>query len=83
MKKKKTKKECQCIHFQKRSIERIGVLINRKEIIRKIQKNELEFIERKSNRVTKWRYNFLDKNYIVIYDKLRKQAVTIYEEKPA
>ena len=79
-KKKKTKKDNERIHFEKRCLERVGVFLDRKEIIRKIKNQELEFIERQSNRITIWRYYFLDKSYRVVYDKLRKQCVTILNE---
>ena len=77
--KKKTKKECQMAHFQKRCIQRIGRLLDRKEIIRQIQNNELEFIRRDSNRVSIFKYVVDNIPYKVVYDKLRKQVVTIYE----
>ena len=77
--KKKTKKECQVVHFQKRCIERVGKLLDRKEIIRQIQDGKLEFIERQTNRVSIWKYPLEGKDYKIVYDKLRKQVVTIYE----
>ena len=77
---RKTKKEAQKIHFIQRCAQRIGVLLDDKEIVRKIQNNELDFIRRDSHRVTIWRLNFMEKNYKVVYDKLRKQIITIYEE---
>lgn len=79
-KKKNTKRDNERFHFERRCIERIGVLLNRKEIIRKIKANELEFIKRQSNRITIWRYSFQNVNYKVIYDKSRAQVVTIYKE---
>ena len=75
-----SKKKLVKIHFQKRSLERVGVLLNEKIIIDSIQKNKLEFIERQSNRITVWRYIFMDKKYRVVYDKTRKQIVTILNE---
>lgn len=80
-KRKYNKKENQVFHFQNRCIQRLGKLIDRKELIRRIQDNELELIRRDSNRVTVWKYMFEDKPYTVVYDKLRKQVVTIYEFK--
>lgn len=68
-------------HFFRRSIERVGVLLNEKELIRKIQNNELEFVERQSNRVTVFRYEYNGKKYRLVYDKNRKQIVTILFER--
>ena len=74
-KKKNVKK-----HFQKRSLERVGVLLNKKELVRKIQNHELEFVERQSNRKTVFRPKYLDKTYRIVYDKQRKQIITILFE---
>ena len=80
--KRLNKKQCQQKHFEKRCLQRIGKLISQKEIKRKIQNNELEFIEAQSNRVSIFKYVFEGKEYKVVYDKLRKQVVTIlYMEK--
>lgn len=79
-KKKKDKREAQRKHFEKRSIQRVGVLLNRKEIIHKIQNGELEFIERQSLRVSLFRYVHNGTAYKIVYDKNRKQVVTILYE---
>ncbi len=78
--KKKDKKEAQRIHFEKRSLQRVGIILNRKEIIRKIHNQELEFIERQSNRVSLFRLIHEGTAYKVVYDKERKQIVTILYE---
>jgi len=78
-KRKNTKRDNQRLHFEKRCLERIGVLLDRKEIIRKIKENLLEFINRESNRVTVWKYEYAGKYYKVFYDKQRKQVITIYQ----
>lgn len=67
-------------HFQRRSLERIGVLLDDKELVKKIQANELEFVERQSNRVSVFRYKFREKSYRLVYDKTRKQIITILFE---
>ena len=74
-KKKQVKK-----HFQKRSLERVGVLLNEKELIQLIQHNKLEFVERQSNRVTIFRYSFMNSVYRLVYDSMRKQIITILNE---
>ena len=68
-------------HFQRRSLERIGVLLDEKELVKKIQNNELEFIERQSNRVTVFRYEYRGNFYRLVYDKSRKQIITILCER--
>lgn len=68
-------------HFQRRSLERIGVLLDEKELVKKIQNNELEFIERQSNRVTVFRYERNGELYRLVYDKIRKQIITILFER--
>jgi hypothetical protein len=77
----RSKKKALKAHFERRSIERIGVLLNEKELIKKIQANELEFVERQSNRVTVFRYKFKGENYRLVYDKTRKQIITVLFEK--
>ena len=68
-------------HFQRRSLERIGVLLDEKELVKKIQNNELEFIERQSNRVTVFKYIHNEEPYRLVYDKSRKQIITILYER--
>ena len=68
-------------HFQRRSIERIGVLLDEKELVNKIQNNELEFVERQSNRVTVFRYEYNGEQYRLVYDKTRKQIITVLFER--
>lgn len=74
-KKKSVKK-----HFFKRSLERVGVLLDEQELVRKIQNAELEFVERQSNRRTVFRTEYNGKKYRIVYDKLRKQIITILFE---
>lgn len=76
-----SKKKAIKSHFQRRSLERIGVLLDEKELVKKIQNNKLEFIERQSNRITVFRYKYQNKIYRLVYDKTRKQIVTILFEK--
>lgn len=75
-----SKKKAVKKHFYKRSLERVGVLLNEKELVRKIQNQELEFIERQSNRKTVYRLEYLGKFYRIVYDKDRKQIITILYE---
>lgn len=53
--------------------------LNTETLIKEIQENKLQFIESQSNRVTVWRK--IDKedelDIVIIYDKKRKQVVTV------
>ena len=75
--KKRSKAEVEKQHFIRRCLERLGRNIKIKEIVAKIQNNELELYERQSNRVTKWRYEIDGIPYIVVYDKNRQQLITL------
>lgn len=77
----RNKKKAIKAHFERRSIERIGVLLDEKELVKKIQANQLEFVERQSNRVTVFRHSFNGETYRLVYDKLRKQIITVLFEK--
>ena len=77
----RSKKRAIKTHFQYRSIERVGVLLNEKELINKIQKGELEFVERQSNRVTVFRYAYKNSIFRLVYDKIRKQIITVLYDK--
>ena len=74
------KKKAQQIHFFHRCLQRIGFVLDENNLIKKIQSGELDFIKRQSNRVTIWRYYVKDKSYQVVYDKVRKQVITVLEE---
>lgn len=76
---RKSKNKAEKAHFAMRSIQRCGALLNNAEIVRQIQANKLKFIERQSNRITVWEYVFNDIPYKVVYDKDRKNVVTILE----
>ncbi|MBR1777516.1 MAG: hypothetical protein IJ752_02885 [Alphaproteobacteria bacterium] len=69
-------------HFRRRSEERIGVRLDPILIARKIRSGKLNFLRRMSLRVTLWEYEFQNQLYVVVYDKIRKTAVTIYPKSP-
>lgn len=79
-----TKAKNQTYHFKKRCDERLGVQIDRKTIQRRIkaQKYDENFylLDRQSNRVTRYRYKFQDKWYIIPYDKNTHKVITIFED---
>ena len=85
MKKRRTSKaKNQTYHFKKRCDERLGVQINRKSIQRRIQQQNYDedfyFLGKQSNRVTRYRYRFENKWYIIPYDKNTHKVVTIFED---
>lgn len=77
-KKSYTKKTAQLIHFEHRCRERVGVILDAKGIIDKIHNHELKHIETQSNRISVFKYEFLGNVYKIVYDKERKQLVTIF-----
>ena len=76
---KKSKSKCQEIHAKKRAYQRFGIDLDTELLVKDIQYNKLQFIEKQSNRVTVWRK--IDKeeqlDIVVLYDKLRKQIITV------
>ena len=74
-----SKKHAQEKHFANRCLQRIGYVPDYKELVHKIQMNKLEFFERQSNRVTKfkWIEPVFNTHCILVYDNSRKQIVTV------
>ena len=67
-------------HFQQRCMDRLGIYLNNKQIVNLIQKNQLDFVKRTSNTRTVFKYhcNVNNKDYKIVYDKLRHDVVTIF-----
>ncbi len=76
-KRKKDKREALIIHFQRRCMQRVGKILSSKEITSKIQKGELEFLERQSIRVSAFKYTHEGEDYKIVYDMERKAPITI------
>lgn len=74
---KKKDKSIKC-HFFNRCIERLGVMLNTKEIINKIQSNELKCFKKNSLNRTVFLYPHAGKEYKVVYDRKRHDVVTIF-----
>ena len=74
---KNRKKHAQQIHFRKACIKRVGQILDDQVLVKSIQNQELEFIDRQSNRITRWKYSHNNNDFMIIYDKDRKQVVTI------
>ena len=80
-----SKAKNQTRHFKRRCDERIGIQIDRKAIQRRIRNqkfdNNFYKLDKQSNRVTRYRYKFQDKWYIIPYDKNTHKVITIFEDK--
>ena len=76
---RKSKKKSVDDHFSIRCIERLGYIPKKEDLVRAIQMGELQFLDRQSNRVTRWMWTDPVKNIecIIPYDKERKQVITI------
>lgn len=83
-KRRKSKANNQTFHFQRRCEERLGIQLNRKEIMKRIQTglfdDEFYFLNRQSNRVTRYRYKYRDIWYIIPYDKNTHKVITIFKD---
>lgn len=66
-------------HFAIRCLQRIGHIPDDKELVLKIQQGNLNFYDRQSNRLTRWEWtdHITQKPCLLVYDKTRKQLVTI------
>lgn len=62
-----------------------GGQIDRKSIQRRIKNQKYDenfyLLDRQSNRVTRYRYKFQDKWYIIPYDKNTHKVITIFEDR--
>ena len=66
-------------HFALRCLERLGYIPNKNELVKAIQSGELIFLEKQSNRVTRWLWidPVHNTECIIPYDKQRKQVITV------
>lgn len=73
---KKTK--AQRVHAYNRIQERIGFEVSPKRLVKLIQDGELEFLYKPSKRLSVFRFNNESIDIVVVYDRNRKQIVTVY-----
>lgn len=70
-------------HFCQRSLERVGYVLDHNEIVHQIQSGvgslDLTHYKKCSNRITMWHLRKDEKLFAVVYDKIRKCLITIYE----
>lgn len=70
----------QRLHANLRCKERFGFTLGRKgmrAIVEMIAQGKAEFVDRQSNRVTRWKVRFGGVEMIAVYDKKRKQLATV------
>lgn len=79
MKRRRSKEKAVDNHFAMRCLQRLGYIPNKNNLVRQIQDAKLPFIDRQSNRVTRWEWvDPLSKTICILpYDKERKQIITI------
>lgn len=79
-----SKAKNQTRHFKRRCDERLGIQIDRKSIQRQIRSQLFDenfyFLDKQSNRITRYRYKYQDKWYIIPYDKNTHKVITIFED---
>jgi hypothetical protein len=81
----KSKKKSELRHCKRRFLERTGVDLTQQmhdcflTLIHNsgVHPEKIAFVEKQSNRVTVWDVKHEDKIYRCVYDKLRKQIVTV------
>ena len=75
----KSKKKSVDSHFEIRCIQRLGYVPKKKDLVQDIQNGKLAFIDRQSNRVTRWLWTdpVHGVECILPYDKDRKQIITV------
>lgn len=69
----------QRIHAKSRARERYGITLNRKqliEVVQLIQNRKGIFVERQSNRVTRWLVSYQNETLHVVYDSQRHNIAT-------
>jgi elongation factor P--beta-lysine ligase len=78
---KETEKErAERIHAERRFIERVGIDLTQnlhELLVSQIKKGKLKFVERQSVRVTLWETELNGITVHLVYDKKRKQIVTV------
>lgn len=77
------KGDAQRDHCKRRFRERYGIDFNRhvrREFVKLIQHNQCHFIEKQSNRVSVWDVIYGGQVFRVVYDKERKNIVTVFPD---
>lgn len=77
---KTDKKKAQKIHAKRRALQRYSIELNKslhKDWIHQIQNGVAKFVERQSNRISVYEILVEGKIIPVVYDKIRKNIVTV------
>lgn len=80
----KNKKSAQRFHTKKRAAQRYGLTLTtekQQEIVRKIQNGDGWFLRAESKRITHWAIQYAGQTLPVVYDKARKELVTVLPPK--
>lgn len=75
-----TKKAAQAIHFRRRAIQRLGLVMNKSErhaIVQQIIDKKVKLVEKQSNRIFVYEIENIWGNFFVVYDNKRKNLVTV------
>src|SRR4030042_100947 len=67
-------------HGKRRIAERCGILLNHKlllELVENIQKGRYKFVDRQSQRVTRFQATIEGREMIIVYDRRHKTIVTV------
>lgn len=82
-KKMSDKGDAQRDHCKRRFRERYGIDFNRhlrREFVKLIQTHQCHFVEKQSNRVSVWDLIYEGDVFRVVYDKQRKNIVTVFPD---
>lgn len=80
------KAKAQVKHARRRFLERFGLRISDnglREMVLQIQSARAEFVRKESNRVSLWKVRYCGELFDVVYDKQRKNIVTVLPVKQA
>lgn len=70
--------KAQRVHALYRIEERTGCEVSAKRLTQLIQNGDLEFLYKPSKRVSVFRYSNENIDIVVVYDRNRKQVITVY-----
>jgi len=76
----KRKEVAQRFHAKKRARQRYGIdlpTVVQAAIVKRIQRGQGRWLKTQSNRVTHWAVEWEGQTIPVVYDKIRKQIVTV------
>lgn len=72
-----TKTESLRLHFDRRCMERLGRVLDHKQLVRDISQGNIKFMMKQSNRVSVFILDIDEVVYRLFYDKSRQTCITI------